>query len=386
MSEGYRPADVGYGQGASPDSSGQHRFGASPPLSLGVEEELLLVDERNCLAPVAEAVIEAFEPGGREHVSTEIFAAQLELKTAVCGDAGAALDDLTRMRRLAAAAGARLLGSGLHPDDPSEATLVDKKRYEPVKKDLVSLLRTPPCGLHVHVGMPDPETAVRVANALRHRLPLLQALTANSPFREGEDSGLASARAAVVASYPRFEMPREFRDYAEFLEVADQLITAAGVDDYTYIWWDVRPHPKLGTVEVRGMDVQTEVAGNAAVAALIQALAAREIEVPAAPGPAREALEESYYQAGRYGLEARLMVDAETAAPAREVARRVLDEVRPQARELGGEEALAEIERILPEGNGADRQRRLHAELGMPGLLRRLVELTRVGLPAPGRG
>ena len=98
--------------------------------------------------------------------------------------------------------------------------------------------------------MPDPETAVRVCNAMRHHLPLLQALTANSPFRLGEDSGLASARAAVVARYPRFEMPRAFRDYEEFLSVADQLIAAAGVDDYTYIWWDVRPHPNLGTVEV----------------------------------------------------------------------------------------------------------------------------------------
>jgi carboxylate-amine ligase len=290
------------------------------------------------------------------------------------------------MRRLAAAAGARLLGSGLHPADPGEATLVESERYEPVKEDLVSLLRTPPCGLHVHVGMPDAETAVRVANALRYQLPLLQALTANSPFREGQDTGLASARAAVVASYPRFEMPREFRDYAEFLEVADQLITAAGVDDYTYIWWDVRPHPNLGTVEMRGMDVQTEVAANTAVAALIQALAAREIERPARLGLAREALEESYYQAGRYGLEARLMVDAGTAAPAREVARRVLEDVAPYARELGGAEALAEIERILREGNGADRQRRLHAELGMPGLLEGLAALTRARLPGEERG
>jgi carboxylate-amine ligase len=357
-------------------SPGQHRFGASAPLSLGVEEELLLVDAENCLVPAAEAVIAAFDPAGREQVSTEIFAAQIELKTGVCGDVGEALADLTRMRRLAVAAGARLLGSGLHPDGAGEAELIEKERYEPVKQDLVSLLATPPCGLHVHVGMPDPETAVRVANALRHHLPLLQALTANSPFRDGEDSGLASARAAAVASYPRFEMPREFRDYAEFLAVADQLIAAAGVDDYTYIWWDVRPHPNLGTVEVRGMDVQAEVDANAAVAALIQALAAREIECSSAPGLAREALEESYYQAGRYGLEARLLVDTGTALPAMDVARQTLDAVAPFARELGGEEALGEIERILREGNGADRQRRVHEREGMTGLLADLAART----------
>jgi glutamate---cysteine ligase / carboxylate-amine ligase len=326
--------------------------------------------------PDAEQIIAALDPAARESASTEIFAAQIELKTGVCADADAALADLVRMRRLAEQAGARLLGSGVHPDDPSEATLVDRERYEPVKKDLVSLLRTPPCGLHVHVGMPDPETAVRVANALRHHLPLLQALTANSPFREGVDTGLGSARAAVVASYPRFEMPREFRDYEEFLAIADQLIAAAGVDDYTYIWWDVRPHPKLGTVEVRGMDVQAEVETNVAAAALIQALAAREIERPSSPGLAREALEESYYQAGRYGLKARLLVDTETAAPAAEVGRRVLAEVGPYARELGSEEALGEIERILRDGNGADHQRRVHAEAGMAGLLDDLAART----------
>src|ERR1700760_2222552 len=121
-------------------------------------------------------------------------------------------------------------------------------------------------------------------------------------------------------------MPRAFRDYEEFLAVADQLIAAAGVSDYTYIWWDVRPHPKLGTVEVRGMDVAARPQVNAAVAALIQALAAKEIDRPGAPGLTREAIEESYFQAERYGLEARLMVDEGSAAPAPEVARATLAE------------------------------------------------------------
>jgi carboxylate-amine ligase len=248
----------------------------------------------------------------------------------------------------------------------------------PVKQDLVSLLSTPPCGLHVHVGVPDPETAVAVANAMRHHLPLLAALTANSPFRDGADSGLASARAAAVRSYPRFELPRAFRDYEDFLRVADQLIAAAGVSDYTYIWWDVRPHPKLGTVEVRGMDVQARPQQNAAIAALIQALAAKEIDRPSAPGLAREAIEESYFQAERYGLEARLMIDESTAAPAPEVARGTLAEARPYARDLGGADALEEIERILADGNGADRQRRVHGEGGMKALLADLAERTRI--------
>jgi carboxylate-amine ligase len=361
----------------SPEKTEEHLFGASPPLSIGVEEELLLVDEGMGLVAAGERVLEEIDPAARDSVSTEIFATQIELKTGICHDAGEAVADLARVREAIRATGVELLGSGLHPDDDEEhPAIVEKPRYEVVQKDFASLLKTPPCGLHVHVGMPDPETAVKVGNALRYHLPLLQALTANSPFRQGEDSGLASARTAYVRSYPRFEMPRAFRDYEDFRRVADQLIAAAGVDDYTYLWWDVRPHPRLGTVEVRAMDVQPRAEANAAVAALVQALAAKEIDQASTPELCREALEESYYQASRYGLEARLMVDDEVAEPGVEVAERVLAEARPYARELGGEEALDEIERIVREGNGADDQRRVHQCAGMDGLLGWLAERT----------
>jgi len=355
----------------------QHNFGGSAPLTLGVEEELLLVDEGCGLVAGGAEVLEEIAPEHRDSVSTEIFATQIELKTGVCEDAGQAARELAEVRRAVAATGARLMGSGIYPGEAGEPQLVEKARYESVKKDLASLLATPPCALHVHIGMPDPETAVAVANAMRHHLPLLAALTGNSPFRDGADTGLASARAAAVRSYPRFELPRAFRDYEDFLRVADQLIAAAGVNDYTYLWWDVRPHPNLGTVEVRGMDIQAAPEANAAVAALIQALAAKEIDRPGAPGLAREAIEESYFQAERYGLQARLMVDESTAAPAAEVARGVLAEARPYAEQLGGAGALEAIERIVSEGNGADRQRRVHEERGMEGLLRDLAKRTR---------
>ena len=355
-----------------------HRFGSSPPLTIGVEEELLLVDEGCGLVADGQAVLERIDAGHRDGVSTEIFASQIEMKTGVCMDAEQVARELTEVRRAVAATGARLMGSGTYPGEAGEPQLVEKARYETVKKDLAGILATPPCALHVHVGMPDPETAVAVANAMRHHLPLLAALTANSPFRDGADTGLASARAAAVRSYPRFELPRAFRDYEDFLRVADQLIVAAGAPDYTYIWWDVRPHPNLGTVEVRGMDVQPRPGQNAAIAALIQALAAKEIDRPGAPGLTREAIEESYFQAERYGLEARLMVDDSTAAPAAEVARATLAEARPYAEQLGGAGALEEIERTAAEGNGADRQRRVHADNGMEGLLADLAERTRV--------
>ncbi len=355
----------------------EHGFGSSTPLTMGVEEELLLLDADCGLLADGQSVLDRIDPERRDSVSTEIFATQIEMKTGICLDAGQAVRELVEVRRAVADTGARLMGSGVYPGGAGEPQLVERARYETVKRDLASLLSTPPCALHVHVGMPDPETAVAVANAMRHHLPLLAALTANSPFRDGGDTGMASARASVVRSYPRFEMPRAFRDYEDFVRVADQLIAAAGVEDYTYIWWDVRPHPNLGTVEVRGMDVQPRAEQNAAVAALIQALAAKEIDRPGAPGLTREAIEESYYQAGRYGLQARLMVDDHTAAPALEVARGTLAEALPYAEQLGGAGAFEELDRIVAEGNGADRQRRVHAERGMAALLADLAERTR---------
>lgn len=367
-------------KGAEPETGEDHRFGASPPLSIGVEEELLLVDEHCRLRPASEEVLAALEGPVAERVSPELFAEQIELKTGVCDDAGEALAQLTEARRAVYAVGCRLLGVGLHPNEGGfgEAPIVRRQRYVEVHEDLRGLLWTPPCGLHVHIGMPDPETAVRVGNAMRHHIPVLQALTANSPFWDGMDSGLASARTAVVRAYPRFQMPRAFRDFEHFRQIAAELIAAAGVEDYTYIWWDLRPHPRLGTVELRAFDTQTTAEGNAAIAALIQALAARELDQPRAGHLSREALEESYFQASRYGLEAMLLREDGSTMVAAEVARRAVEEARPYARQLGGEAALVEVDRIVREGNGADDQRRVHAAAGMDGLLEYLAERTAV--------
>ncbi|HEY0391523.1 MAG TPA: YbdK family carboxylate-amine ligase [Solirubrobacterales bacterium] len=354
-----------------------HRFGSSPALSLGVEEELLVVDGQRQLIAVSELILDSVAAPFAKRVSSEIFAEQIELKTGICHDADEVLADLDRTRLAIHEAGFELLACGLHPSaEEGDAKLVAKPRYEVVRRDFGDILRTPPCGLHVHIGMPDPETAVRIANAFRLYLPVLQALSANSPFREGVDSGNASSRSSVVRSYPRFQLPRQFRDYEEFCQVADQLIAAAGVDDYTYIWWDIRPHPELGTVEVRAVDVQTAAATSSAIAALIQAIAAKELDRPSAPDLYRETLEESYFQAASHGLEANILFDRDVPEPAREVGGRVLESVRPYARELGSEVALEEVERILREGNGADDQRRIHRERGMSGLLDYLAEGT----------
>lgn len=355
----------------------EHSFGVSAPLSIGVEEELLLVDELCQLSPTSEQVLERLEGEVSERVSPELFAEQIELKTGVCDDAGEAARQLKEVRRAVADAGGRLLGVGLHPNEGfGEAPIVRKERYLEVHEELRGLLWTPPCGLHVHVGMPDPETAIAVGNAIRHHVPVLQALSANSPYWDGTDSGLASARTAVVRAYPRFQMPRAFRDYEDFCRVADELITAAGAEDYTFIWWDVRPHPRLGTLEVRALDTQTTVEANVAIAALIQALAARELEHPRPDHLSREALEESYFQASRYGLAAVLLRDDGSRAPASEIARKALEDARPYARQLGGEDALAELDRIVREGNGADDQRRIRTAAGFDGLLQDLAQRT----------
>ena len=304
-----------------------------PALSLGVEEELLLVDDAAALTCAAEEVLEAVA-GTRidDRVSAEIFTEQIELKTAVCRDPGEVMEQLRDLRRnlresaspswRRAPASDQRGGAG---SAGGEAAL--RNRAEGSRGPS----RTPPCGLHVHVGMPDPEAAIRLANAFRLYLPALQAISANSPFKEGVDSGHASARTPAVRAYPRFQVPRSFRDYAEFLEVADQLVAAAGVDDYTYIWWDVRPHPRLGTVEVRALDVPTRPETSAALAALIQAISARELDRPSDLLLHREAVEESYFQAASHGLEAEIFFDSERPGPAREVITRMLESVYPYA-------------------------------------------------------
>jgi glutamate---cysteine ligase / carboxylate-amine ligase len=159
--------------------------------------------------------------------------------------------------------------------------------------------------------------------------------------------------------------------------VAQELAQAAGVPDYTYFWWDVRPHPRLGTVEVRAPDAQFSLERTLAIAALVHALARMEAEGPAPPHQSRDAIEEACYQATRYGLEARLPDDAGRLRPARVLARELLLRVMPYARELGADAYLVGIERILWSGNGAEIQRAIHRERGMSGLLEWLMEQRR---------
>jgi carboxylate-amine ligase len=352
-------------------------FAYSEPFTIGVEEELLLVEPDGArLAPVAAEILAAMDPPDRV-AGHEAYAAEIELRSPISRDVSEAISALAAGRAAARGAGATLMGAGLHPTAAlGEAELVDSDRYRKVGKEMRGLIRrTPECALHVQVGMPDTETAIRVLNGLREQLPLLQGLSANSPWWFGRDSGLASARHAQVQAYPGRGVPRAFRDLDDYTETVAATLAAGDLDDYTLLWWDVRLQPRLGTVELREMDAQAPLADVAALAALVHALARRAAEQPVVEPTHREAIAWSTFRAARDGLDATILHEGRLR-PLVEVARDTIEAVRPSAREVGADGPLAEIERILSEGNGAARQRAAHARRGTPAMLGALVTQT----------
>jgi carboxylate-amine ligase len=345
----------------------EHRFG-SAPLAIGVEEELLLVAEAppHGLDHSAGALVDRI---ASPDVKPDVYEAMVEGCTPVCARAADAAGELQRLRSAMRAAGATLAGAGLHPAAGfGEVLHVPHPRYDRIHDTMRGLLeRTPTCALHVHVGMPDPETAIAACNRLRSHLPLLQALAAHSPYWHGRDSGFATARAQLFRGFPRAVIPRAFAGWDDYCEAVEVWTAAGGVPDYTYLWWDIRPHAKLGTVEVRAMDAQSRLDSVAGLAELVHALAAACLDGHGEVEPA-EALTESSFRAGRDGLEATIW-RAGAMRPMREIAAETLATARSYARGDG----LDEIERILREGNGADRMRRAHAAGGMPAVLAGLV-------------
>jgi carboxylate-amine ligase len=270
-----------------------------------------------------------------------------------------------------------VIGSGCHPDSQfGNAPLIDSAHYRQVAKSMRGLLqRTPEAALHVHVGIGDPETAIRVANRLRVHLPVLQALCANSPYWFGRDSGLASARAALVRAYPRRGVPRAFVDFSDYVSTVSAITAAGELEDYTLIWWDVRPHPRLGTVEVRELDSQFSLEAVACVATLIQCLARYEANAPAKTLPCQEAIAESCFRASRDGLDASIY-HAGTLSPVGEVADATISLAKTETSSSTETSALDGVYRILAQGNGASHQRAVHATAGMPGLMQMLVDRT----------
>jgi carboxylate-amine ligase len=365
-------------------------FGASDDFALGVEEELILVDrETHALDHSAVEVLRRLEVPPEEGAALpEAFAALVELTTPVSADAGEAVVSLSGLRRHLQSVGATTIGAGLHPDGAfGDVIHYPSERYRLIGEEMRGLMmRTPTAALHVHIGMPDADVAIRAYNGLRAQLPLLQALAANSPFWHGRDSGLATARAQVFRGLPRSEIPASFASFDEYVESVEALAAAGQLPDYTFLWWDIRLHPVLGTLEVRAMDCQSSLSDVAALAGLVHALTRRAAEEHG-PWEHRDALMESSFRAARDGLEASLWYEGRLR-PVPEIARATMQLAMPYARELGSDGALEELERMLVDGNGAARRRAAFARGGMAEVLSELVEetaqpaLTSVGLGA----
>src|SRR4051794_35891760 len=282
-------------------------FGVATDFSLGIEEELLLVDPvTHALEHSAVDVLRRLEASPEDGVVCgETYSALIEFASPVSAGPAEAVGSLSALRRRLLTAGATPIGAGLHPAGAfGDVVHYPSDRYRLIAAEMRGLLaRTPTCALHVHVGMPDAEAAIRACNGLRSHLPLLQALSANSPFWHGRDSGLASARAQMFRAFPTSEIPAAFASFEDYVERTEALLAASALPDYTFLWWDIRPHPVLGTIEIRTMDSQSSLDAVAGLAALVHGLARRAVEEDVT-WEDREVLMESSFRAARDGIDA----------------------------------------------------------------------------------
>jgi carboxylate-amine ligase len=306
-------------------------------------------------------------------MKAELMQSVLEIATPVCRTATEVDGELRKLRgyvtSVAAENSLRVGSSGTHPFSLFERQRITARdRYRALVDQLQYVARRELIfGLHIHVAVDDAEKAIQVVNGLLVELPPLLALSANSPFWRGEATGLASSRQMVFAAFPRSGPPPRFDDYNDYASVVGQLEKTGCIADYTHIWWDIRPHPRLGTVEIRVCDAVTRVEHAVALAAYCQALVKLYCERYEQGEEIRSyhriLTSENKWLAARYGLEAPLM-DLETGhrnrVPVAQLVRRRLKELAPHARELGSESELEGIQDLLSRGNGADRQLRVH--------------------------
>lgn len=368
----------------------ESNFGTSTPYSVGIEEELQILDGETLeLVSRIESLLAAFDGDTQGHrVKPELLQSVVEVSTRVAATVPEAIDDLADLRyRLCQAAdeqGVSLASAGSHPFSRyRRQEVTERPRYLRLARGLGWLAqRQVIFGLHVHVGLSSGDKALACANGVRRVLPELLAVSANSPFWQGRSTGLASTRVKVAESLPRSGLPPELGSFAEFVEVVDTGVRAGCFPDYTHIWWDVRPHPRLGTLEVRICDAQTRLESVAAIAALVQSLVATVGsrfdcgDVP--PATPVVLLEENRWRAARDGLDATL-IDLERGGErsARHAIVELVERCLPAAEVLGCTEGLEGVERILDRGSGSDEQRSVHEETGsLPEVARWLVEET----------
>jgi carboxylate-amine ligase len=346
---------------------------------LGIEEEVMLLDPRRgwALTPAIDAVLEAWPEESRDSVSSETHASAVELRTGVHATVGDAVTELAQLRAtlkqvldgLGLAAGA----SGTHPSAVwHEMKVSSRERHQQVYGSMRELARREPTfALHVHVGLPSGEAGIAAFNRLRAHVPVLLALSANSPFWQGRDTGLASARTPLFQAFPRVGIPRAFGSYGEYVRAVDLLLDCGAFPEPTYLWWDVRPQPKLGTVEIRIMDAQATVGATAALVALVQSLVRLELvdgHADAALVHAPEVLDENRFLAARDGVEAELVDPVQgRAVPVLEIAGELIGACTPHAAALRCTEQLELLGDLLDDP-GPARQRLVASRDGLEGL------------------
>ena len=387
------PSITGKGSGfAAGGSVLDHAFGAGEPYTLGVEEEYMLLDSETFdLVQHVDTVLAAVAGGDFEaRINSELMQSVIEITTPVCRTAADVERELTQLRSyvigVAAEKGLRVGSAGTHPFSLFERQRITAKdRYRSLVDQMQYVARRELIfGMHVHVAVDGAEKAIQVVNGLLAHLAQLLALSASSPFWRGEPTGLASSRQMVFAAFPRSGPPPRFRDYGDYAEVVGQLERTGCIADYTHIWWDIRLHPRLGTVEIRVCDAVTRLEDAVSIAAFCQSLVKhygerfeRGDEIPSYH---RILTTENKWLAARYGLEAPVMdlaTGRRNRVPVAQLVRRTLRDLEPHARELGCERELEGIRDILARGNGADRQLRIYnANRDIVEVVRELADAT----------
>src|SRR4051794_3936029 len=353
--------------------------------TVGAEEEFMLVHPPGwALAQTVKTVLPSLPPKLARDVSGETHGSALEIGSEPHVTVAEVENDLRSLRRQLGEAlepmGLRAASAGTHPFAVWHDTVISSgDRYQAVYGSMRELARREPTfALHVHVGVPDPEDAIGLLNRMRAHVPLLLALSANSPFWQGRDTGLASARTPLFQAFPRVGIPRVFNDYSDYVEAVDLLVRCGSIPEPTFLWWDVRPQPRFGTVEVRIMDAQARVWQTAAITALVQSLAKLEIDEGFASDKliaAAEVLDENRFLAARDGMQAELIdADREERIPVKEYLGTVLEACAPYAESLGCIDELALVEELAAQ-TGAERQIELARGPGrLPGLVATLSD------------
>jgi carboxylate-amine ligase len=342
----------------------EHQFG-SPPFTLGIEEELMILDVQSL--ELVNAIESLLEPAPAGEIKPELMESVLEVSTDPCQNTARAGEQLRSLRRqvsdTAAAKQLAIGAAGTHPFAMWEdQRIVARPRY----RDLISALRFVArqeliFGMHVHVGVDDPDKAIHVANGMRVHIPVLLGLSANSPFWRADVTGLASTRTPIFRAFPRVGIPPTYKDWDDYEQRIEFMIDCKVIQDYTYLWHDVRPHPNFGTVEIRVMDSQTHVEHTLGLAALIQGLVRELAEHFDAGRPLSrysfEMLDENKWLAARNGLDGELVdLPHLDRVQTRELARRLVERVRDHCKDLGSEPELDAVGDLLERGNGAARQ------------------------------